>query len=154
MKITIKIILITFLACFSFVNGQTNSEILKRQAIENIQSGSYEKALDRLKNYISLNPADADGYSLRGLCFEKLNDFKNAYYDFKRAKQIDSTDSEIIKNYERAEAAWKNFVYDEIEIYRTKTKTNPNEAENFLKIADNYILLENYQAAENGTTII
>lgn len=148
MKITIKIIFITLLACFTFVNGQTNSEILKRQAIENIQSGSFVKALDRLKNYISLNPADADGYSLRGLCYEKLNDYQNAYHDFKRAKQIDSTDSEIQKNYLRIETAWKNSIYDEIEIYRTKTKTNPTEAENFLKIADNYILLENYQAAE------
>ncbi|MBU2493987.1 MAG: hypothetical protein KJ571_15280 [Bacteroidetes bacterium] len=148
MKLTIKKLLIIILACFSFLYGQTNSEILKRQAIENMQSGFYERAIDRLKNYISINPFDADGYSLRGLCYERLDNLNNAYYDFKRAKQIDSTDSEILRNFDRVETEWKNSIYKEIDYYKNNLKTDPEYADNYLKIADSYVELENYTLAE------
>ena len=53
-----------------------------------MQNGRYEEAIDLLNKYISENARQADGYNLRGLCFEKKEQYQFAVLDFRRAVRL------------------------------------------------------------------
>ena len=53
----------------------SNSTNLKTEALQLINSGRYGEAIDILNKYVSANPNSADGFNLRGMCYEKRGNY-------------------------------------------------------------------------------
>jgi len=51
-------------------------------------SGFFEKAVDRYKEYVNKNPKNADAWIDMGVCFYQLKDYKNALDAMKRGLKI------------------------------------------------------------------
>ena len=42
----------------------------------------YGEAIDQLNKFVSANPNIADGFNLRGTCYEKRGNYEYSVYDF------------------------------------------------------------------------
>ena len=67
-------------------------------AIGYFEQGQTTVALDELKQSIASDPNYAEAYSLRGLIYMRLNDFRFAEESFKRALAINPRDSNVMHN--------------------------------------------------------
>ena len=67
-------------------------------AIGYFEQGQTTVALDELKQSIAADPNYAEAYSLRGLIYMRLNDFRFAEDSFKRALAINPRDSNVMHN--------------------------------------------------------
>ena len=67
-------------------------------AVGYFEQGQTTIALDELKQSIAADPAYADAYSLRGLIYMRLNDFRFAEESFRKALAISPRDSNILHN--------------------------------------------------------
>ncbi len=62
------------------------------------EQGQTTIALDELKQSLAADPAYADAYSLRGLIYMRLNDFRFAEESFKKALAINPRDANVTHN--------------------------------------------------------
>lgn len=67
-------------------------------AVGYFEQGQTTIALDELKLSIASDPMYSEAYSLRGLIYMRLNDFRFAEESFKKALQINSKDSNVMHN--------------------------------------------------------
>ena len=67
-------------------------------AIGYFEQGQTTVALDELKQSIAADPTYGEAYSLRGLIYMRLNDFRFAEESFRRALTISPQDSNIMHN--------------------------------------------------------
>mgnify|MGYP001315030874 FL=1 len=126
----------------------SNSTNLKTEALQLINSGRYGEAIDILNKYVSANPNSADGFNLRGMCYEKRGNYEYAIYDYRTAKKINPNDDEISSNLNRATSDWYKLLYNKIEGHKREIAINPNIAKNYLEIGKCYKNLGNWSEAE------
>ena len=67
-------------------------------AVGYFEQGQTTIALDELKQSLATDPTYGEAYSLRGLIYMRLNDFRFAEESFKRALSINSRDSNVMHN--------------------------------------------------------
>ncbi len=147
-----NIIYVSFFFIFCLyltANAQNNSAAIKNEGIAKMKSGNYGEAIDLLNRYISANPQVAEGYNLRGLCFEKRGEYEQAVYDFRSARKIKSNDKQINENLSRTTKAWYSLLYNKIEGHKREIAINPNVAVNYLEIGKSYKNLGEWQIAED-----
>lgn len=125
-----------------------NSSKFKDEALQLISSGRYGEAIDILNKYVSANPNSADGFNLRGICYEKRGNYEYAVYDFRTAKKIKPNDDEISSNLNRTVSDWYKILYNKIEGHNREIAINPNIAKNYLEIGKCYKNLGNWSEAE------
>ncbi len=128
--------------------SQTIVNAMKQEAIREMSVGRYGEAIDLLNRYISAHPQQADGYNLRGECYEKRQQFENAVYDYRSARKLEPKDKEINANLARATNTWYSLLYNDIEGYKREIAINPNNADNYLAIGKSYKNLGQWLVAE------
>jgi len=136
------------ISTLNFTNAQRYIDTFKLQAQKKMLVGRYGEAIDLLNKYISANPQKADGYNLRGLCFEKRKVYEYAVYDFKSARKLKPQSKQINANLARATAAWYSLLYNNIEGYKREIAINPSVPVNYLKIGKSYKNLGKWGLAE------
>lgn len=67
-------------------------------AVGYFEQGQTTIALDELKQALAADPGYAEAYSLRGLIYMRLNDFRVSEESFKKALTLDPRDSNIMHN--------------------------------------------------------
>ncbi len=137
---------LTFLS--SYVLPQKKAEGLKRLGIAHMQAGRLGEAIDQFNKFIAANPQLAEGYNLRGLCYEKRTEYQYAVFDFRRAVALDPLNSEYKKNLDRTLAAWHKLLYQNIEGYKRDIAIDPNKASPYLEVGKCYRWLEEWSQAE------
>ncbi|NOX19272.1 MAG: tetratricopeptide repeat protein, partial [Chlorobi bacterium] len=147
MKLAIKILLLALVACIS-VSAQGIEEGFKRQALNQMQSGRFGEAIDLLNKYIAQNAQKADGYNLRGLCYEKRTQYAKAVLDFRRAHKIEPDNIEIKKNLDRTLTVWHALLRKRIEGFKREIAIDPSNPFNYLEIGKSYRWLEEWSLAE------
>ena len=149
MKIIItKLLILIFFIIVSpyYVQCQTNT--LKTEAQGEMKAGRYGQAIDLLNRYVSANPQEAEGYNLRGLCYEKRNQYEMAVYDFRSARKCKNNSNEINQNLARATDSWYKLLYNKIEGHKREIAINPQKALNYLEIGKSYKNLGEWLTAE------
>ena len=143
-------LIIFFLFLFFSFNtfGQVNIESFKTEALNEMKSGRFGEAIDLLNKYISAQPQVAEGYNLRGICYEKRSQFEYAVYDFRSARKLDPKNLEINSNLKRTTDSWYSILYNNIEGYRREIAINPGDPQNYLQIGKSYKNLGEWLTAE------
>lgn len=117
------------------VFSQGNVDAIKAEAQKQMQFGRFGEAIDLLNKYISAKPQLADGYNLRGLCYEKRNQLEMAVFDYRAAnKTMQGKNKEIANNLARATQAWYDQLNRKIEGHKREIAINPAKAVNYLEI--------------------
>src|ERR1035441_10872529 len=121
------VILIAFLSTHP-INSQP-VDALKNEAKRQMLVGRYGEAIDLLNRYVSACPQKADGYNLRGVCYQKREQYEMAVYDFRLAHKLQPDNSEINNNLTETTDAWYKLLYNKIEghkreIDRKSTRLN------------------------------
>jgi Flp pilus assembly protein TadD len=150
MKLIFIQLLILNLNLFSIFLFSQNQNIsnFKSEALQLISEGRYGEAIDVLNKYVSANPNSADGFNLRGICYEKRGNYEYAVYDFRTAKKLKPNDNEISSNLNRTTSDWYKLLYNKIEGHKREIAINPNIAKNYLEIGKCYKNLGNWSEAE------
>jgi tetratricopeptide (TPR) repeat protein len=143
-KIFFSIIALAFSTSFP----QNQSDLLKTEALSQMEQGRYGEAIDLLNRYISANPQQAEGYNLRGLCNERRAQYEYAVYDFRSARKLDLNNSEIAENLKRTTEAWYALLYNKIEGHNREIAINPNKPINYLEIGKSFKNLGEWLTAE------
>lgn len=128
--------------------AQSSSEQLKRRAVLHMQAGRYGEAIDQLNKYISQNARVAEGYNLRGLCYEQREQYQLSVLDLRRATRLDAANHEYKQNLERVLNTWHKLLYERIEGYKRELAVDPNNPFNYLEIGKSYRWLEEWAIAE------
>ena len=144
----ITIALFLLVSSVQLTNAQRRTDVFKLQAQKKMLVGRYGEAINLLNKYISANPQKADGYNLRGLCFEKRKVYEYAVYDFKSARKLQPQSKQINANLARATAAWRALLYNNIEGYKREIAIDPSIPVNYLKIGKSYKNLGKWGLAE------
>ena len=113
-----------------------------------MQSGRFGEAIDLLNKYVAQNAQKADGYNLRGLCFEKRTQYAKAVLDFRRAHKIEPDNIEIKKNLDRTLSVWHALLRKRIEGFKREIAIDPSNPFNYLEIGKSYRWLEEWSKAE------
>lgn len=137
-----------FLLTFASAYAQGQVDMYKAEAQKQMQFGRYGEAIDLLNKYVSAKPQIAEGYNLRGVCYEKRGQFEMAVYDFRSAKKLQPNNGEINANLKRAVDAWHALLYNKIEGHRREIAINPNKAVNYLEIGKSFKSLGEWATAE------
>jgi Flp pilus assembly protein TadD len=132
----------------SLYSQNNNSSDFKTEALQLISSGRYGEAIDILNKYVSANPNSAEGFNLRGICYEKRSNYESAVYDFRTAKKLKPNDDEISSNLNRTTSDWYKILFNKIEGHKREIAINPNIAKNYLEIGKCYKNLGNWSEAE------
>ncbi len=150
MKLFFYQLLILNLTLFStsIFSQNYNSSNYKAEALQLISSGRYGEAIDVLNKYVSANPNSAEGFNLRGVCYEKRGNYEYAVYDFRTAKKLTPNDDEISSNLNRTTSDWYKILYNKIEGHKREIAINSNIAKNYLEIGKCYKNLGNWNEAE------
>lgn len=139
---------ILFLTILIPVFAQPSSELLRLEAIENINKGQYGEAIELLNRYISANPQTSEGFNLRGTCFEKRGEYEKAFYDYRSALKLDSDNSVYKSNLSRTTEEFHKLLYNTISGYKREIAINPSKAKNYLEVGKSYKKLGDWQTAE------
>lgn len=143
------ILLIIFSLSTEFLFSQSyNSITLKNEAISLMNNSRFGEAIDLLNKYVSENPNRADGFNLRGVCYERRGNFEYAVYDYRTAKKLSPNDKEITSNLNRATQDWYKLLFNKIEGHKREIAINPNTALNYLEIGKCYKNLGEWNEAE------
>jgi tetratricopeptide (TPR) repeat protein len=142
-----------FLILLAFVNSpkifsQVQIDALKNEAKSEMLLGKYGEAIDLLNRYVSACPQKADGYNLRGVCYEKRGQYEMAVYDFRLARKLQPDNSEINKNLTETTDVWYKFLYNKIEGHKREIEINPQKPVNYLEIGKCYKNLGDWLIAE------
>ncbi len=150
MKLFFYQLLILNLTLFStpLFSQNNNSSNYKAEALQLISVGRYGEAIDLLNKYVSENPNSAEGFNLRGVCYEKRGNYEYAVYDFRTAKKLKPNDDEISSNLNRTTSDWYKLLYNKIEGHKREIAINSNAAKNYLEIGKCYKNLGNWSEAE------
>ncbi len=140
--------LLLILFSTSLFSQNSNSYILKTEALQLINSERYGEAIDVLNKLVSADPNSAESFNLRGLCYEKRGNYEFAVYDYRTAKKINPADEEISSNLNRATSDWYKLLYNKIEGHKREIAINPSIAKNYLEIGKCYKNLGNWSEAE------
>ncbi len=148
-------LLITILFVCGFVKAQpqrTDIAALKRTALSHMQAGRYGEAIDQLNKYISANAQEAEGYNLRGICYEKRQQYFNGRLDFRRAIALETRDtqkrSEYEQNLSRLIGIWYPLLEKKINGHLREIAINPDNPFNYLEIGKSYMWMEKWPDAE------
>ncbi len=124
----------------------------KKTALAHMQAGRFGEAIDQLNKYITANPQESDGYNLRGLCYEKRQQYENGRLDYRRAIAIESKSAEkraeYEKNLQRLIGIWYPILNRKIEGHLREIAIDPNKAFNYLEIGKSYKWMEIWDKAE------
>ena len=145
MKRLIVLIIILVTSGLYAQNNQTN---YKQLADGHMKAGRYGEAIELLNKYITANPRKADGYNLRGLCFEKRNQFEYALLDFRRASKLEPNNKEIQTNLQRIINTWYPILKKKIIGYQREIAIDANKAVNYLEIGKCHRHMEEWSEAE------
>lgn len=113
-----------------------------------MNNARYGEAIDLLNKYVSENPNRADGFNLRGICYERRGNYEYAVYDYRTAKKLAPNDKEITSNLNRATQDWYKLLYNKIEGHKREIAINPSNAINYLEIGKCYKNLGEWNEAE------
>lgn len=117
-----------------------------------MQAGRFGEAIDQLNKYITATPQESDGYNLRGLCFEKRQQYENGRLDYRRAIALESRSTtkkaEYEKNLQRLIDIWYPILNKKIEGHQREIAIDPNQPLNYLEIGKTYKLLETWDKSE------
>lgn len=144
----LQVILLSLIIGFLSINAQPNLERIKRQAISHMNAERYGEAIDLLNKYVTSKARDAEGYNLRGLCFEKREVYQNAVLDFRRAVRLEPDNTEFNQNLQRARTTWDKILFKRIEGYKREIAINPDDPFNYLGVGLSYRWLEDWAMAE------
>lgn len=147
MRHCVKIIL-TLILLTHVVSGQASSERFRYQADLLIKDGRYREAIDQLNKYISANPQSADGYYIRGICYEKTTEYQYAVLDLRRAIRLDPGNSKYQQDLTRIISVWHSQLYRKIEGHNRDIAINPANPYNYLEIGKSYRWLEEWEKSE------
>ncbi len=148
MKYRIKIFLAIFLLIIIPLSAQTRPDAVKRQATLLMGEGRIKEAIDQLNKYISSTPRQADGYHLRGLCYERTSEYQYSVLDLRRARRLDPNNPQIKKDLDRVIAIWHDLLYRKIEGHKRDIAIDPNNPFSYLEIGKSYRWLEEWNNAE------
>ena len=127
---------------------QNKTEEIKNLAEQNINEGKFGEAIKLLNRYISANPQNAEGYNLRGLCYENRKDYEMAVYDLRSAVKLDSQNKTYQENLERIVKTWESLLYNKIVGFKRELKIYPDKAINYLEIGKCFKNLGRWSEAE------
>lgn len=130
-----------------YIQAQTDG--IKKEALAEMKAGRYGEAIDLLNKYISARPQEAEGYNLRGLCYEKRDQYEMAVYDFRSARKLISNNIEINQNLARTTNAWYKLLYNKIEGHKREIAINSKRPINYLEIGKSYKNLGEWLTAED-----
>ncbi len=145
--ITLFVIFLSAAGCFS-VKAQSTVDAMKMEAQREMNVGRYGEAIDLLNKYIAAHPQQPEGYNLRGLCYEKRQQFELSVYDYRSARKLAPNNKEINANLSRATNTWYTLLYNNIEGYRREIAINPKNPDNYLEIGKAYKNLGEWAVAE------
>ncbi|MFA7228185.1 MAG: tetratricopeptide repeat protein [Melioribacteraceae bacterium] len=132
---------------------KVNTDEIKRLALSHMQAGQFGEAIDHLNNYITANPQESDGYNLRGLCYEKRQQYANGRLDYRRAIAIESKSAakraEYEKNLQRLIGIWYPLLNRKIEGHLREIAIDASKPFNYLEIGKSYMLMEIWDKAED-----
>lgn len=128
--------------------SQNENDLLKTYAEEHIKAGKFGEAINLLNRYISANPQDANGYNLRGLCYENRKDYEKSVYDFRSAVKLAPKNKSYNENLQRVIKSWETLLYNKIVGFKRELKINPDKSVNYLEIGKCYKNLGNWSEAE------
>ena len=148
------LILIFLLILAQSVEAQKiDLESLKRTALSHMAAGRFGEAIDQLNKYITANPQESDGYNLRGLCYEKRQQYDNGRLDYRRAIALETVSAskraEYEKNLQRLIDIWYPLLNKKIEGHLREIAIDPTKPFNYLEIGKSYKLMEIWDKAEN-----
>jgi len=133
---------------FTGIIAQTNQTNYKQLAEGHMKAGRYGEAIELLNKYVTANPRKADGYNLRGLCYEKRNQYEYAVLDFRRASKLEPNNKEIQNNLQRVINTWYPILKKQIIGYQREIAIDANKAVNYLEIGKCYRHMEEWSEAE------
>ncbi len=113
-----------------------------------MQAGRYGEAIDLLNKYISAKPRLAEGYNLRGLCYEARSQLKNAIIDLRKARKLEPDNKEVNKNLARVREKLYKILKKNIVGYKRDIKIDPSIPWNYLEIGKAYRWMEEWELAE------
>ena len=148
MKFDLKIFLLLLIIFSISSQAQNKSDALKNQAQILIRDGRFAEAVDQLNKYITANPHLADGYHIRGLCYEKMNQYQYSVLDLRRAVRLDPSNAVIRKDLNRVIATWHELLYKKIDGLKRDLAIDPKKAFTYLEIGKSYRWLEEWSDAE------
>lgn len=144
----LHIILFVLLTSTLVSQAQVNLERIKRQALVHKEAGKYGEAIDLLNKYVTSKARDAEGYNLRGLCFEKIEVYQNAVLDFRRAVRLEPDNRKFKEDLHRARTAWDRILFRRIEGYKREIAIDPSDPFNYLGVGLSYRWLEDWDMSE------
>jgi tetratricopeptide (TPR) repeat protein len=148
----IRLFVAAVLILFAFGNNsylaQENPDALKQAALAHMKAGRYGEAINLLNKYISARPRIAEGYNLRGQCYEARSQYKYAVIDYRRARKLEPKNQEVLKNLARVTSVWYRILKKNIVGYKRDIKINPGNPYNYLEIGKAYRWMEEWELAE------
>jgi tetratricopeptide (TPR) repeat protein len=144
----LSLLVVLLIAMPGFLLAQTDPAALKREASRHVDAGRFGEAIVLLDRYISIRPDEADGYRLRGLCYEERGQMERAVQDFRKAVSLDPGNAQLKLLLTRADKSLHGTAAQQIEGYRRELARNPNAAGPYLAIAEAYRSVESWQDAE------
>ena len=146
----IKILFFFLLVMLSSLYAQENleQEELKTSAMQQMDVGRYGEAIDLLNKFVAANPRYAEGYYLRGICFEKRGQYQSSVLDLRRATRLEPDVPKYANDLKRVLADWHAILRKKIEGHEREIAINPDKAVNYLEIGKSYRFLEEWQTAE------
>jgi tetratricopeptide (TPR) repeat protein len=146
------VILILLLPLFSKAQQRSDIDLYKRTAVAHMKAGRYGEAIDQLNKYIAANPQEAEGYNLRGICWEKRQQYAEGRLDYRRAVALEIRDAnkhaEYQNNLQHLIDIWYPILNKNIQGYQREIAINSNTASNYLEIGKAYKLMEVWDKAE------
>ncbi|PJA97233.1 MAG: hypothetical protein CO129_02285 [Ignavibacteriales bacterium CG_4_9_14_3_um_filter_34_10] len=143
-----KSILLFLILFSSIIYSQNLDAVLKKQALSHMKNGRYGEAIDLLNKYVSNNAQLAEGYNLRGFCYEKRGEYQNAVFNYRHANKLEPENKEIKANLYRATSDWHVILEKKIEGHHREIAINPKNPVNYLEIGKCYRWLEKFELAE------
>jgi Flp pilus assembly protein TadD len=131
------------------VFGQSQVDQLKNNAVKNMQVNKLGEAIDLLNKYIAAKPQVAEGYNLRGICYERRGQYEMALYDFRSARKLAPNNQEINKNLQRASENFNKLLFNKIEGHKREIAINPKKPVNYLEIGKSYKNMGEWKTAED-----
>lgn len=117
---------------------QAKVEEMKRKGFLLLQTDKINEAIEQFNLYIGAKPQSAEGYFLRGMCYEKKSLFQNAVSDFQTAVYMNPAEADYKKNLDRLTRIWHQQLYSNIEDNKKEVNRNPAQPAGYLEIARSY----------------
>ncbi len=141
-------LLVFFFSLSIAVFGQLNADALKAEAQKQMKLGRYGEAIDLLNKYIAARPNKADGLHLRGLCYEKREQYEYSVFDLRNALKLDPRNGQISADLGRVTDTWYALLRKKISGHKREIAINPDVPLNYLEIGKSHKNLGEWAEAE------